>query len=80
MRLVFQCGISGPLWYTVSAITPSILFAIVFVRYRTVAPGAQTFLQVIYARFGRAPHLIMCVFALLNNLSIIALIIASKFT
>ncbi|KAL5106837.1 putative urea active transporter 1 [Taenia crassiceps] len=40
-----------------------------------IAPGARTFLQVIYGRFGRTAHLMFCTFALLNNLYIVATII-----
>ncbi|KAM7543195.1 hypothetical protein Aperf_G00000009696 [Anoplocephala perfoliata] len=39
------------------------------------APGARTFLHVIYVRFGRTAHILLCVFALINNLSIIASVI-----
>ena len=67
-----QMGISGPMWYAISAVMPTVLLTIPLVRFRMVAPGARTFLHVIYGRFGRTAHIMLCTFALLNNLSIIA--------
>ncbi|KAL5107643.1 Urea-proton symporter DUR3 [Taenia crassiceps] len=68
-------GVSGPAWYALAAAMPTVLFMIPLVRCRMIAPGAQTFLHVIYGRFGRSAHLMFCTFALLNNLSIVATMI-----
>eukprot|EP00108_Taenia_solium_P006769 TsM_000244800 transcript=TsM_000244800 gene=TsM_000244800 len=70
-------GVSGPAWYALAASMPTMLFMIPLVRCRMIAPGARTFLHVIYGRFGRTAHLMFCVFALLNNLSIVATTIES---
>ncbi|KAL7059180.1 hypothetical protein AAHC03_013517 [Spirometra sp. Aus1] len=70
-------GIAGPVWYSTTATFPSILFAILFTQFRRRAPGARTFLQVSHARFGKTAHMVLCVFALLNNFSILALVISS---
>ncbi|EUB56560.1 hypothetical protein EGR_08586 [Echinococcus granulosus] len=51
---------------------PTVLFMIPLVRWRMIAPGARTFLHVIYGRFGSTAHLILCTFALLNSLYIVA--------
>ncbi|KAL7059185.1 hypothetical protein AAHC03_013519 [Spirometra sp. Aus1] len=73
-----QFGISGPVWYAATGICPSALFCILFTQFRKKAPGARTFLQVIYARFGKTAHYTLCAFALLNSFSILALVIASE--
>ncbi|VDK33911.1 unnamed protein product [Dibothriocephalus latus] len=70
-------GISGPVWYSTTAIFPSVLFAVLFTQFRRRAPGARTFLQVSHARFGKTAHMVLCGFALLNNFSILALVISS---
>ncbi|CUT98725.1 urea active transporter 1 [Echinococcus multilocularis] len=37
-----------------------------------IAPAARTFLHVIYGRLGSSAHLILCTFALLNSLYVVA--------
>ncbi|XP_046575767.1 uncharacterized protein LOC124283788 [Haliotis rubra] len=44
-----------------------ILFPVLSVHFKTRAPGAKTFLQIIYARFGKRAHIVYCFFALLTN-------------
>lgn len=61
-------GISGPYWYAGGATIQIILFAILSIQLKTRAPGAKTFLQVIYARFGPRTHQVYCLFAFLTNL------------
>ena len=46
MFVLFQSGISGPLFYTVGAAINIAMFPIVSVYLKTRAPGAKTFLQV----------------------------------
>ncbi|VDL95821.1 unnamed protein product [Schistocephalus solidus] len=69
-------GIAGPVWYSTTAAFPNILFSILFTQFRRRAPGARTFLQVSHARFGKTAHMVLCAFALLNNFSILALVIS----
>ncbi|KAL8590055.1 hypothetical protein ACOMHN_034286 [Nucella lapillus] len=45
--------------------------------FKTRAPGAKTFLQVIKARYGKSTHLVFCCFALLTNVVIMTAIIIS---
>ncbi|EUB58604.1 hypothetical protein EGR_06591 [Echinococcus granulosus] len=47
------------------------------IRWRMITPGARTFLHVICGRFGSTAHLILCTFALLNSLYIVATTIES---
>ncbi|XP_071088112.1 uncharacterized protein [Haliotis cracherodii] len=60
-------GIAGTFWYSVGAVTNMILFPVLSVHFKTRAPGAKTFLQIIYARFGKRAHIVYCFFALLTN-------------
>ncbi|KAK3751241.1 hypothetical protein RRG08_023998 [Elysia crispata] len=71
-------GIAGSFWYSTCCVINMILFPVLSVQFKIRAPGAKTFLQVIYARFGRGPHLVFCFFALLMNTVVsICLLIAS---
>ncbi|OWF45141.1 urea active transporter 1 [Mizuhopecten yessoensis] len=57
------------------------LFPIFSVHFKTRAPGAKTYLQVINARFGKKAHLVFCCFALVTNLVVITgLLLAGKTT
>ncbi|KAM3185602.1 hypothetical protein ACTXT7_006057 [Hymenolepis weldensis] len=70
-----ELGITGPIWYAIAAQMPIILFPIMMVRFRMIAPGARTFLHVVYGRFGRTAHILLCVLALINNVSFIISVI-----
>ncbi|CAG5127507.1 unnamed protein product, partial [Candidula unifasciata] len=63
-------GIAGSFWYTSCAVVNMILFPVLSVQFKTRAPGAKTFLQVIHARFGNSAHIVFCFFALLMNLMV----------
>ncbi|CAD5123308.1 DgyrCDS11664 [Dimorphilus gyrociliatus] len=67
-------GISGPFWYASGACIQFLLFAMISVQLKVRAPGAKTFLQVIRARFGSKTHLVFCVFALLTNIIVTAML------
>jgi Na+/proline symporter len=63
-------GIAGSFWYTSCAVVNMILFPVLSVQFKTRAPGAKTFLQIIHARFGDLAHVVFCFFALLMNLMV----------
>ncbi|XP_064598785.1 uncharacterized protein LOC135465474 [Liolophura sinensis] len=67
-------GISGSFWYAAGATIQILLFAMLSVQLKIRAPGAKTFLQVIKARFGLKTHSVFCVFALLTNIIVTAML------
>ncbi|WAQ98212.1 DUR3-like protein [Mya arenaria] len=74
-----KVGIGGSLWYTMAIVLSVLAFAALCVKLKTRAPGAKTFPQIAYARFGRWTHIMFCCVALFTNLVIIAnLILAGK--
>ncbi|CAI9726046.1 urea-proton symporter DUR3-like [Octopus vulgaris] len=79
--LATKNGIAGPFWYAVGVMINILIFPILSVHFKTRAPGAKTYLQVMYARYGRAAHAVFCVFALMTNLIItIGVILAGQAT
>ena len=56
----FQYGISGPVFFMAPFLVAPILFPIFALHLKLYAPGARTFLQVIYVRFGRVAHVLFC--------------------
>ena len=73
-NLFFQYGISGPFWYAAGATIQIMLFSIISVQLKIRAPGAKTFLQVIRARFDKKTHVTFCVFGLLTNVIVTAML------
>ncbi|XP_025086239.1 urea-proton symporter DUR3-like [Pomacea canaliculata] len=71
-------GVAGSFWYSTAAVINMILFPVLSVQFKTRAPGAKTFLQVIHARFGTGTHVVFCCFALLLNLVIIVCLVAAS--
>ncbi|KAL8616992.1 hypothetical protein ACOMHN_014163 [Nucella lapillus] len=78
---VFQNGIAGPFWYAVGIIANIFIFPIFSVQFKTKAPGAKTYLQIIHARFGKRAHIVFSFFAILTNVVItIGVLLAGKAT
>lgn len=79
--LTSKSGVAGPFWYGVGIIINIFIFPIFSVQFKTRAPGAKTYLQVIHARFGKKAHVVFCCFALLTNLVItIGILLAGRAT
>ncbi|VDN08733.1 unnamed protein product [Dibothriocephalus latus] len=62
-------GISGAFYTALAGALALSLMAPLVVQLKTKAPGARTFLQVIYARFGKWPHLLFCFIAFSINVT-----------
>ncbi|KAL4239301.1 hypothetical protein ACF0H5_000118 [Mactra antiquata] len=74
-----KVGISGSLYYTLAIVLSVLVFAVLCIQLKTRAPGAKTFPQIAYARFGKPAHVLFCLVALFTNLVITAnLILAGK--
>ena len=54
------------------------MFPAVVLKYKVVAPGAKTFAQVMYARFGKLPHVILCCASITFNVFVVASLMACK--
>lgn len=79
--LTTKNGIAGPFWYAVGIMINIFIFPIFSVQFKTRAPGAKTYLQIIHARYGKSAHVVFCVFALVTNLVImIGLLLAGRAT
>ena len=78
LSFLLQYGISGPFWYATGATIQILLFSMLAVQLKIRAPGAKTFLQVIKARFGSRTHVVFCVFALMTNVIVTAMLMLGK--
>ncbi|XP_059164308.1 uncharacterized protein LOC131947185 [Physella acuta] len=73
--IAVKYGIAGVFWYCSSVLINLSLFPLLSFKFKTRAPGAKTYLQIILARFGRPAHSIFCVFALLVNIIVLTSIL-----
>lgn len=74
-----KVGIGGSLWYTMAVVLSMLVFPVLNVHLKTRAPGAKTYPQIAYARFGKPTHIMFCIIALCANIVIVAnLILAGK--
>ncbi|EUB62779.1 urea active transporter-like protein [Echinococcus granulosus] len=63
------------MWFLVGTATPLCLIGVLITQFRTRAPGAETFPQLMLARFGKRVHLLFCFITILNNLSILTSVV-----
>lgn len=67
-------GVIGQFWFCAGLVIQPLLFAIVACEIRIKAPGAKTFLQVIYARYGVPAHVVFILFALFVNIYLASMV------
>ncbi|XP_063435640.1 uncharacterized protein LOC134716559 [Mytilus trossulus] len=77
--IMSKTGLGGSLFYAISIVLDILMFPVLSLTLKTKAPGAKTFLQIIYARFGKEAHIVFCCIALFANLiTVMALILSAK--
>lgn len=65
---VYEFGIVGQFWHAAAGAAVLLLFTMTAFEIRLKAPGAKTFLQVVSARYGPGPHIVLMIFALTLNI------------
>merc|ERR1719235_805596 len=71
----WRVGVSGPFWYASGATIQILLFAVLAIQVKRRASHMHTFCEIVYARFGMVPHVVMVFFALLANLIVTAMLL-----
>lgn len=56
-NVAWQYGLSGPFWYAAGASIQVLLFGILAIEIKVKAPTAHTFLELVYARWGKTAHI-----------------------
>nr|ARQ84970.1 DUR3-like urea-proton symporter [Tridacna squamosa] len=79
--LTSKSGLGGSLWMSIGIFVDILLFPALSLYLKTRAPGAKTFPQIAYARFGKMAHIIFCFIALLTNVIVsMTVMLAGKTT
>ncbi|KAI0300569.1 urea transporter [Multifurca ochricompacta] len=73
--VAYKYGISGPWWYGAGATVQVLLFAQLAAKLKLNAPYAHTWLEIVYARWGRTAHLIFMFFGLATNIIVSSMLI-----
>lgn len=71
----FTVGVSGPFWYASGATVQILLFAILAIQVKRRCSHMHTFMEIVKARFGTGPHLVMMFFALLTNVIVTSMLL-----
>ncbi len=64
-KMGYAYGISGPYWYAAGATIPILLFSIVAIHLKKLAPQLHTFPEFILSRYDKKTHWIMIIIGLL---------------
>ncbi|SCU97476.1 LAMI_0F10220g1_1 [Lachancea mirantina] len=73
--MVYKVGISGGYYYGAGACFQIIAFATLAIKAKQKAPNAHTFLEIIYARYGKAAHGVYLFYALATNILVTAMLL-----
>ncbi|RMY66267.1 hypothetical protein D0863_08563 [Hortaea werneckii] len=66
--VAYQYGVAGPFWYAAGATVQILTFCILACKTKMNAPRCHTYLEIIYARYGRSAHLVFMFFAFVTNI------------
>jgi SSS family transporter len=74
-NVAWKYGVSGPFWYAAGATIQVLLFAVLAIQIKRLAPSAHTILEVVDARWGKTAHITFLVFCFLTNIIVTAMLI-----
>jgi len=74
-NVAWQYGVSGPFWYAAGATIQVLLFGVLAISLKKVAPSAHTFCEIVNARWGRTAHKTFLVFAFLANIIVTSMLL-----
>ncbi|OCL03550.1 solute symporter family transporter [Glonium stellatum] len=66
--VAYEYGVAGPFWYAAGATVQILMFSILACKVKQNAPRCHTYLEIIFARYGVATHLIFMFFAFVTNI------------
>ena len=74
-NVAWNYGITGPFWYASGASIQVLVFGILAIEVKRKAPNAHTFLEMIYARWGKGAHMTFLFFGLCTNLIVSSMLL-----
>jgi len=74
-NVAWQYGISGPFWYASGATIQILLFGVIAISLKKVAPSAHTVCEIVNARWGRTAHKTFLFFAFCANIIVTSMLL-----
>mmetsp|Transcript_39491 Transcript_39491/g.92273 ORF Transcript_39491/g.92273 Transcript_39491/m.92273 type:complete len:597 (-) Transcript_39491:51-1841(-) len=74
-NVAWQYGVSGSFWYAAGATVQILLFGVLAIRVKQIAPNAHTFTEIVRSRWGRLAHITFLCFAILCNIIVTSMLL-----
>lgn len=74
-NVAWQYGVSGPFWYASGATIQVLLFGVLAISLKDIAPSAHTMCEIVRARWGKSAHLTFLFFAFCANIIVTSMLL-----
>jgi len=74
-NVAWQYGVSGPFWYASGATIQILLFGVLAISLKKIAPSAHTMCEIVNARWGKTAHLTFLFFAFCANIIVTSMLL-----
>jgi len=74
-NVAWSYGVSGPFWYASGASIQVLLFGVLAISLKDVAPSAHTMCEIVRARWGKAAHITFLIFAFMANIIVTSMLL-----
>merc|ERR1712045_1112579 len=74
-NVAWAYGVSGPFWYASGATIQVLLFGVLAIKLKKVAPSAHTVCEIVNARWGGTAHKTFLVFAFMANIIVTSMLL-----
>jgi SSS family transporter len=74
-NVAWQYGVSGPFWYASGATIQILLFGVLAIKLKQVAPSAHTMCEIVNARWGRTAHKTFLFFGFCANIIVTSMLL-----
>mmetsp|Transcript_1341 Transcript_1341/g.3357 ORF Transcript_1341/g.3357 Transcript_1341/m.3357 type:complete len:739 (+) Transcript_1341:173-2389(+) len=74
-NVAWNYGVSGPFWYASGATIQVLLFGVLAISLKDVAPSAHTMCEIVRARWGKTAHLTFLFFAFCANIIVTSMLL-----
>jgi len=74
-NVAWQYGVSGPFWYASGASIQILLFGVLAISLKKVAPSAHTFAEIVNARWGKTAHITFLFFGFCANIIVTSMLL-----
>lgn len=74
-NVAWNYGVSGPFWYASGATIQVLLFGVLAISLKDIAPSAHTMCEIVRARWGKSAHITFLIFAFLANIIVTSMLL-----